>query len=343
MLFGLSPLATGFLIRTHRRRQRHPPEALVPVTLRPTALRTALAVALAFATLAPSPARAVGGIGDLFVSSDAANNITAYNGVSGNFLGVFTNSVLANAPLGLHFGYGPSAGKVLLGSFGGGVDEFDATTGAYIKTYSPVPDWQWAGIYAPNGNAYVGSMATLDVREYDAVTGAFIRVLCPAPGGPADMQYGPNGHLYICEYMTGSVREVDAVTGGLISFWSLPPNTRANDIAFLPSPPRILVMAMGTNLCYVYSPAHVIITAFFGSQWGRPHGIAISPHDGNIYIADGVSTQVSVHDPSTYAELNPAFCVPGTTTKIVDLEFRPDEPTPARPETWGRMKDRYRK
>jgi DNA-binding beta-propeller fold protein YncE len=273
----------------------------VPVTLRPTALRAAIAVALAFATLAPSPARAVGGIGDLFVSSDAANNITAYNGVSGNFLGVFTNSVLANAPLGLHFGYGPSAGKVLLGSFGGGVDEFDATTGA------------------------------------------FIRVLCPAPGGPADMQYGPNGHLYICEYMTGSVREVDAVTGGLISFWSLPPNTRANDIAFLPSPPRILVTAMGTNLCYVYSPAHVIITAFFGSQWGRPHGIAISPHDGNIYIADGVSTQVSVHDPTTYAELNPAFCVPGTNTKIVDLEFRPDEPTPARPETWGRMKDRYRK
>ena len=315
------------------------------VTLAHLRGRAAVAVAALLLVLAaPGKASAVGGIGDLFVSSDAANNITAYDGVSGIALGVFTNSVLANAPLGLHFGYGPSAGKVLLGSFGGGVDEFDAATGGYIKTYSPVPDWQWAGIYAPNGNVYVGSMATLDIREYDGNTGAFVRVLCPAPGGPADMQYGPNGNLFICEYMTGSVREVDAITGALVSAWNLPPNTRANDIAFLSGPPRILVTAMGTNLCYVIHPvSHLVMTAFFGTQWGRPHGIAISPHDGNIYIADGVSTQVSVHDPNTYAELNPAFCVPGTNTKIVDLEFRPDLPTPAQTSTWGSVKDLYRR
>jgi DNA-binding beta-propeller fold protein YncE len=308
------------------------------------ALRAAaLPVALLLVLASPHPARATGGIGDLFVTSDASNNVTAYDGISGVSLGVFTNSVLALAPLGLHFGYGPSAGKVLMGSFGGGVDEFDAATGGYIKTYSPVPDWQWAGIYAPNGNVYIGSMATMDVREYDGTTGAFVRVLCPAPGGPADMAYGPNGNLYVCEYQTGSVREVDPISGGLISFWPLPPNTRANDIAFLPSPPRILVTAMGTNRCYVFDPAHNLITSFQGSLWGRPHGIVISPHTGNILIADGVSTQVSEHDPATYAELNANWCVPGTNTKIVDLEFRPDEPTPATSSTWGSLKDRYRR
>ena len=58
---------------------------------------------------------------------------------------------------------------------------------------------------------------------------------------------------------------------------------------------------------------------------------------------DGVSTQVSVHDPTTYAELNAAFCVPGTNTKIVDVEFRPDEPTPATNSSWGKIKDSYRR
>src|SRR5262245_58959506 len=55
---------------------------------------TARVAALLILLAVPRPALAVGGIGDLFVSSDAANNITAYNGISGNALGVFTNSVL---------------------------------------------------------------------------------------------------------------------------------------------------------------------------------------------------------------------------------------------------------
>ncbi len=302
------------------------------------------AAALLFAALVtPLTAHASGGIGDLFVSSDAANNITAYDGVTGIGLGVFTNSVLAAGPLGLHWGYGPSAGKVLLGSFSGGVDEFDAN-GVYIKTYAPLPDWQWAGIYAPNGNAYIGSMATMDVREYDGTTGAFIRVLCPSPGGPADMAYGPNGNLYICEYMGSSVREVDAITGALVSFWNLPvAGARANDIAFLSSPPRILVTANGPDVCFVFNMAHAPIGVFSGSLWGRPHGITISPYTGNILVADGVSTQVSEHDPVTYAEINATWCNPGTNSKIVDLEFRPDEATPATKATWGTVKDRYRR
>ena len=42
------------------------------------------------------------------------------------------------------------------------------TTAAFSKTYNPAGGWQWAGLYVPSGNVYIGDMSTNDVREYDA-------------------------------------------------------------------------------------------------------------------------------------------------------------------------------
>jgi len=297
--------------------------------------------ALAFVLLAGGASRqahaSAGGIGDLFITSDASNLVRAYGGISGTLLGTFTNSVSGTGELGIHFG--ATNGRVLVGSFGGGVDEFDASTGAYIKTYAPGGGWQWAAVYAPNGNVYVGSQTTGDIREYDSNTGAFVNVLCPFPGAP-DMQYGLNGNLYICSYTLGGVREVDPNTGGTISQWPLPAGSQANDIAFLPSG-DILVTAMGPNVMYRFDSAHVLVGIIVGAGWQRPHGVAISPHDGNIYVVDGVTTQVHVFDSTTFVELNPAFRNPGTGDKIVDLDFRPEMPTPAASTSWGRIKSLY--
>ena len=196
------------------------------------------------------------------------------------------------------------------GSFGGGVDEYDANTGAYIKTYNPGGGAQWAGIYRPNGNVFIGSWNTQDVREYDGNTGAFIRVLFPIID-PADMEYGPNGHLYVCSYGGYQVIELDEVTGVPYNFINLPFGERANDVAFLPGG-RILVTAMGMNQCYVFDSALNLINQFAGTGWQRPHGVVISPHTGNILIADGVTTQVHEFDPNTYAELNADFLTPGS-------------------------------
>lgn len=295
-----------------------------------------LAAAL-FAAPSVAPA-SVGGIGDLFVTSDASNMTRAYAGVTGSYLGVFTGAVLGNGILGIHFG--ATNGRALVGSFGGGVDEYDASTGAYIKTYETGGGWQWAGVYGPNGNVYIGSFNTNDVREYDASTGAFISVLTPILG-PADMEYGPNGNLYICSYQTGEVLEVDPTNGNPINNWFLPAGSAANDVAFLPGG-RVLVTAMNTNLTYVYAPPPVLVAQFTGTGWARPHGIVISPHSGNILIADGVTTQVHEFNPSTYAEITPAFLSPGPGDKIVDVAFRPELPTPARASSWGRIKGQYR-
>ena len=167
------------------------------------------------------------------MTSDASNDARQYTGTTGAFQSVFTSSFAASGQLGIHFG--AANNRVLIGHWGGGVEEFDATTGAYIKTYNAGGGTQWAGIYAPTGGVYIGSWTTGDVREYDSTTGAFIRVVTSLTT-PADMRLSPGGgRLYIASYNGGFVMAVNAVTGAFMGLWSTPPTTQPNDIAFLPS------------------------------------------------------------------------------------------------------------
>ncbi|MEO5618459.1 MAG: hypothetical protein ABIS67_11850 [Candidatus Eisenbacteria bacterium] len=308
-------------------------------------LRPALILACIFAVtlfaFVGAPARsahAAGGIGDLFVTSDASNVVRAYTGSTGSYLGIFTSSALGVGQLAIHFG--ATNNRVLVGHFGGGVDEFDAASGAYIKTYAPGGGFQWAGLYAPNGNVIIGSQNTNDLRVYDPNTGAFLYVLTPFPGA-ADMTIGPNGNLYVCSYTNYMVAEIDPVGGAILSSWSQPFGDRTNDIAFLPGG-NILVTVMSSNVCYVYDPAYNLINTFAGTGWARPHGVAISPYSGRILIVDGVTTQVHEFDPITFAETNAAFLTPNPGDKIVDLAFRPLQATPARSTSWGRIKALWR-
>jgi len=290
----------------------------------------------AFASAAAGPPAAVG---DLYVTNDVDNMTRQYDGVSGALVGKYVTSSAALGQMAIHFG--ESNNLVLVGHLSGGVEEFDANTGTYIKTYNPGGGWQWAGIYAPNGNVYIGDHATNDVREYDSTTGALVGVLTTC-AGPGDMIIGPNGHLFIASYTAGYVKEVDANTGAFVDQWAQTFGDRTNDVAFLPDG-RILVTAGGSNVCYVYTAAKSLITSFAGTGWDRPHGITISPHDGNIYAADGVTAQVHVFDPITYLEGNPAFLVPGSQAKIVDIAFRPEAgPVSTREESWGHIKARHR-
>ena len=297
--------------------------------------------------LPPSRAHAAGAVGDLYVTSDASNLVRAYTGATGAFLGVHTASVLpASGQLGLSFGV--TNGRLLVGHFGGGVNEFDAATGAFIKTYNPGGGWMWGAVYRPNGNVIASYSSNDQVVEYDGVTGAFIGVLAVMPPAsmPSDLRFGPNGNLYVCCYGNNMAFELHPITGAVISAWTMPVvGDRPNDIAFLPSG-EILVTAMGSNLCHRFdsTPVHNHLGSFAGTGWDRPHGIDISPVNGHVFIADGVTTQVHEFDPVTFAELDAAYLAPGPGDKIVDLEFRryTGEPVPAEPSSWGRIKTLYR-
>lgn len=300
--------------------------------------RTLASIRLAlFLLLAATPAFSA--VGDLYVTSDASDVVRMYNGITGAYLSNFTSSVLGSGELGIHFG--ATNNRVLIGHFGGGVDEFDAATGAYIKTYNPGGGTQWTGIYGPNGNALIGSWATNDVREYDATTGALVQVLCPV-NGPADMRIGPNGNLYICSYLSGFVMEVNATNGAFVNLFSQPAGSRTNDIEFNPNG-DILVTVMSFNQVIVYDNAYNQIGSFAGAGWNRPHGIEMHPVTGNVLAVDGVTGQVHEFDPTTYVELNPAWLVPAPGDKIVDLAFRPPGgATPTGTRTWGGVKRLYR-
>ena len=294
----------------------------------------AAALLLASSALAGPP----GAVGDVYITNDIDNTTRQYDGVTGVLQAPHYVSSAATGQMMLHFG---ETGRVLIGHSSGGVEEFNATTGAYIKTYNPGGGWQWAGIYAPNGEVYVGDHATNDVRRYDATTGALLGVLTTVDT-PSDMVIGPNGNLFICSYGSAYVKEVNVDTGAFVDQWSTDPLSRPNDIAFLPSG-EILVMCMGTNVCYRFDAAKNLLGSFAGTAWGRPHGIAISPHDGNIYAADGVTAQVHVFDPVTFTELDPAFLIPQSQSKIVDVVFRPEPgPVSTQPMTWGTIKAQFR-
>ena len=110
-------------------------------------IRTFALFALTLALLAPVAAHAVPG--DLYVTSDASNQVRHYQ-PNGTFVNVFTTTFAASGEMAIHFG--ATNNRVLVGHSFNGVEEFNATTGAYIKTYNPGGGWQWAGVYAPNGS-----------------------------------------------------------------------------------------------------------------------------------------------------------------------------------------------
>ncbi|NOT33219.1 MAG: hypothetical protein HOP12_03515 [Candidatus Eisenbacteria bacterium] len=296
-----------------------------------------IATSLALNSIEARPAVAVGGLLDMYVTGDVSNTVRVYTGATGSYLGILTPTT--HSPLGIHFG--PLNGRVLVGGFNG-MFEFDAATGAFIKSYGPVA-WQWAGVYAPNGNVFVTSTLSDQLIEYDSVTGGFVQVKTNIPGGPADMAFGPNGNLYVCQYGGNGVVEVDPTSGAIVSSWSLPGIGRGNDVAFLNG--EILVTALGTNQVFRFdsTPAHNFLGSFSGTGWGNTHGIAISPHDGHIYVVDGVSAQVHKFDPLTFVEVNAAVLTPAPGDKVVDLDFRRDErPTVSVSSSWGRIKALYR-
>jgi hypothetical protein len=132
------------------------------------------------------------------------------------------------------------------------------------------------------------------------------------------MVFGPNGNLFVCDYLGGGVHERHGTTGAPVAH-HVPSLGLPNDILFLPDGRRI-VTSMATNLAHVYDASWTQIATFAGTGWGRPHGLDRSPHDGHIYVADGVTQAVHRFHHTTYQELTQAFAF--VEGKIVDVEFR---------------------
>ncbi len=302
----------------------------------------ALLALFLFVPAAPRPAAAIGAIGDAYVTGEGSGLVRAYGGATGAFLGVAASSQAgATAQAAIHFG--ATNGRYLVGHQAGGVNEFDAATNAYVRTYGTGGGWMWSAIYLPNGNVLVASTSTNELVEYDGVTGALVAVRATLPGDPADMRFGPNGHLYVCTYFHSTLYELDPSTYGILHSWTSQFGW-FNDVAILPNGDVLVtgsdIMA-GLGTLQRFDAAGSAIGLVTGLS--RPHGIDIRPSDGHVFVADGAAAEVREFDPVTLAELNPAWCSPSPADKIVDIEFRRDDrATWLSPTTWGRLKSLYR-
>jgi streptogramin lyase len=260
---------------------------------------------------------------DFFVTEETPARVWTYHALSPAVTGLFTSAPANTPPVAFQaIHHGNTSQPVLVGSFGHGVFEFDRNTGALIKVYNPTGGYQWAGVFAPNGDVLIGDWSNDQIRRYNAVTGAYISTFATNVVDPADMLFGPNGNLFVCSYFSG-VYELHGVTGALVAHHAntSPVIQRANDIIFLPDGRRIVTSSFISTLqAFVFDQNWNLLTTFAGTNWGRPHGIDISPIDGHIYVADGVTNAVHRFDPTTYVETHAAFVQ--LETKIVDVEFR---------------------
>lgn len=285
--------------------------SLVPSILCSSLLRGAIAAGALI--LSHAAAQGIAAVGDLYVTEEGTGEVLRHNGTTGVLQDVFA-TVSGQQVMAIHTS--DTIGHVLVGSTFGGVSERHRDTGALIRTYNASGGWQWAGVYARNGDVLIGDMGTNDVRRYNPSTGALIGVFGSVPS-PADMRFGPNGNLFVCSLGAG-VYELDGDDGSLVAQHA-PGLAMTNDIAFLPDGRRI-VTSMATNHAHVFNAGWTEIATFTGTGWGRPHGIDISPHDGDIYVVDGVSSNVHAFSSSTYVELDASFAT--IDSKPVDLEFR---------------------
>lgn len=296
--------ATKMFLLPHLARARHGRRLPSPAWLLATVLATA-----------PIAAQGVATAGDLYVTEEANGQVHRHNGVNGASLGLFSTVPPLCGLMAIHTSVGP--GHVLVGSNVGGVRELNRDTGALIRTYNPSGGWQWAGVYAPNGDVLIGDMSSNDVRRYSSLDGGLIGVFGSVPG-PADMLFGPNGNLFVCSFTNGGVYELNGTTGALVA-QRVPSIGMTNDIAFMADGRRV-VTSMATNLAYVFDAGWSQLATLAGTGWGRPHGVDISPHDGNIYVIDGVTQSVHVFHATSYAELTATFLT--IDSKPVDIEFR---------------------
>lgn len=209
----------------------------------------------------------------LLVGNTAANNVTLFDEITGDFLREFI---------------GPESGlespdTLLLGPDGnlyvssGTVPEtsaifrFDGKTGRFIDKFAA-----GGGLFRPYGlafgpdeNLYVSSFLSDQILRYDGKTGEFLDVFAEGDGtrpdglnGPNGLLFGPDNALYVTTQ--GSV----AVDGEPI--FGFPSQVLRYDIAtgegdvFIPQPDP--------------SPDSFGFVSFLG--------LAVGPDDGNLYVSD---------------------------------------------------------
>lgn len=264
-----------------------------------------------------SKAGVPGAPGDLYVSSQDLKAVLQYDGVTGDYVGVFVSGL--DTPSGLVFRdngnmlvvsgnaiiefdnnggflgalasisqgqrdleWGPD-GNLYVASGSFGVEQYDGQTGASLGTFTsgaPLPAAWGLAFGGPNQNLYVTDSDLDQVLEFDGATGAFIGVV-GGTGGllSSGCEFGPNGNLFVSAVI-GNVVEYDVSTNVPVNVYQ---SSSAVDLTFHPVSKNLLVPEF-TNLSNIVEHDTNIVQSLgpFATGAGHPRGAAFKPAPGLI-------------------------------------------------------------
>lgn len=231
--------------------------------------------------------------GDLLVASQSTNQVLRYNGISGNFVGVFAENVNLNGPSHMAFN---ANGNLLVSNFlGSSVSQFDAS-GTYLGEFtSGTPGGGLQGVasfaIAGNGDVYVGSFNSGEVFVYNS-SGAYQSTFSTGHFGAAGLWF-QGSNLWVSSLLTDSVALLDP-TGAAIGGFSTGEVSPGNGTfpGFIMASPfsnnEILIALTGAGGVYRY--------AVDGSTGGPVLPFLIG---GGLLVPGEVLQVGSIPEPST--------------------------------------------
>lgn len=160
---------------------------------------------------------------DLLVSSRFTDNILRYDGLTGDFLGVFASGNGLDNPNGIAFG--PDGSLYVAQGDAGSVLRFDSS-GGFLGTFVAPGFGGLADprdlAFGPDGNLYVCSGSTGQVLRFAGGSGDFLGVAAEGHGldGPVGLTFGPDGHLFVGGALSNAAYEFD--NGNVVRSFTCP-------------------------------------------------------------------------------------------------------------------------
>jgi WD40 repeat protein len=177
-----------------------------------------------------------------------------------------------------------------LNYFAGGLQRYDAKTGALIDTIGELPLRRSELNIGPDGNFYVTISNQFEIKRIDARTGATTQFIDASQiGHIRGMDFGPNGNLFVASPSLGSILEFNGQTGQFIRYFIRGIATPI-DLDFAPN--GSLFVARGHQ--QISGPSSILeydgqtgafIRTFATTQVDTPQNILVGP-TGDVFVTN---------------------------------------------------------
>ena len=213
--------------------------------------------------------------------------VVRYDGVTGEFIDVFTSGVGVVGLSGMDSG---PDGHLYV-THGSYVERYDGITGAHIDTFvsaREVLDEAWHLTFGPDGNLYVSSNELDLVARFDGTSGEFIDVFA-LDGGlsrPTGLVFGPDDNLYVASGLSYKVLRYNGTTGEFIDVFAGGPEMfEPVGLDFGPDGHLYVCNGIPPNILRYHGTTGVLAGVFASGPLYWPYDLTFGP-DGNLYVAD---------------------------------------------------------